>query len=77
MKVQIERDLFIELMQFFNQDPDQIRNGLEADLLKQQLNEKFQKIINNILFTKYKRAATKEEKEAAIKKYLENKENLY
>ena len=74
-QVQIDRDLFIALMNFFNQDPNQIRHGLETELLKEQLNEKFQKIINNILFTKYKKAATTEERAAAIKEYIDNKEN--
>lgn len=73
-QVQIDRDLFVELVKFFNQDPEQIRQGLQSDLIKNQLNNKFQKIINNILFTKYKTAASQEERDAAIEEYLKNKE---
>jgi len=73
-QVQIDRDLFVELVKFFNQDPEQIRQGLQSDLIKNQLNNKFQKIINNILFTKYKTAASQEERNAAIEEYLKNKE---
>lgn len=72
-QVQIDRDLFVELMNFFNQEPEQIKHGFQSEYLKQQLNEKFQKIINNILYTKYKKAATEEEKAAAIQEYLKNK----
>lgn len=71
--VQIPQSLFIELVKFFNQEPEEIRDGFKAQCIKQELNSKLDKMINHILYSEYKRAVTPEEKEKALGEYLENK----
>lgn len=75
--VQIPQSLFVELIEFFNQEPEDIRDGFKAQCIKQDLNTKLDKMISHILYSEYKRAATPEEKKKALNKYLENKREIF
>ena len=67
-QVQISEDLFLLLIQYhifecYN----------EEEKIVEELQQKFDSIINRNLYTKYKTAPTEEEKENARKEYLDRK----
>lgn len=68
--VQIESDLFIALLDYFN-DPES--NAYMSEEIRKKLDDKLEKLINRELFTKYKRAVTADEREKARKEYLEQR----
>lgn len=70
-QVQISLELFCDLVDYFY--PDNEKNfpaGYEADVIRQQLSEKMQSIINRELFTRYKTAKTSAERERYRREYL-------
>lgn len=70
-QVQIDEQLFKELIEyFFSED---VITDSKADNIRQQLNEKLDKLIARELFTKYKRAITVAEREEFRKEYLQHK----
>lgn len=71
-QVQIDRDLFVALVKYFNDD-DNCKTAAALSI-QQQLNNKFNKIINHILYDRYKRATTPEERQQALTEYLNNKQ---
>ncbi len=68
--VQIESDLFIALLDYFN-DPES--NAYMSEEIRKKLDDKLDKLMNHELFTKYKRATTADEREQARKEYLEQR----
>jgi hypothetical protein len=66
-QVQIPYELFIDLIRYFNFD-----NGedLKGDI-KKALNEKMGAIARREMYSKYKTAATEEEREEARQQYLD------
>ena len=68
--VQIESDLFIALLDYFN-DPES--NAYMSEEIRKKLDDKLDKLINHELFTKYKRASTPTEREEARKEYLKQR----
>lgn len=70
-QVQIDRDLFVALVKYFNDE--QNCNCSAAENIRLQLNNKFNKIINHILYDRYKRSTTQEERQQALSDYLSNK----
>lgn len=66
--VQIPQELFFAIMKYFLLEQEdlklQIQKGLE---------EKFDAMVMRELYTKYKSASTKEEKEKARKEYLDKR----
>lgn len=71
-QVQIDRDLFVALVKYFN-DGDNCKSAAALSI-QQQLNNKFVKIINHILYDRYKRATTPQERQQALTEYLNNKQ---
>ena len=71
-QVQIDRNLFVDILKYFNDENN--CKSLEAMLIKEKLNEKFNKIINHILYDRYKRATTPQERQQALTEYLNNKQ---
>lgn len=69
-QVQIDRDLLVMLYKYFNNNDN--LNSFDALLIRDKVNDKFQKVINHILFEKYKRAVTDEERREALSEYLDN-----
>lgn len=70
-QVQISLELFCDLVDYFY--PDNEKNfpaGYEADVIRKQLSDKMQSIINRELFTRYKTAKTPLEREQARREYL-------
>lgn len=68
--VQIDKDLFLDLIRYFN--------GLGADerlesAIKQGLNDKLDKMVQREYFSQMKTAATEEERQLARTKYLESR----
>ncbi len=68
-QVQISEDLFLSLIKYhilehYYNEEEKIVKGLK---------EKYDKIVNRNLYTKYKTAPTKEEKEKARQEYLDRK----
>jgi hypothetical protein len=67
-QVQISEDLFLSLIKYHilecHNDEEKIVKGLK---------EKYDSIINRNLYTKYKTAPSKEEKEKARQEYLDRK----
>ena len=67
-RVQISEDLFLSLIKYHllecHNDEEKIVKGLK---------EKYDSIINRNLYTKYKTAPSKEEKEKARQEYLDRK----
>lgn len=72
-QVQIEFDLFCELLTYFHDHQDEHESGSDFDEIYRKLSNKADKIINRELFTRYKRAATPEERERYRKQYLEKR----
>lgn len=68
-QVQIDYELFLDLLRYFIQeDTDEM---LFEDIAA-ALEGKLDKMITRELFTEYKRAATRQEREAARQKYLDH-----
>ncbi|MCM1223428.1 MAG: complexin-2 [Lachnospiraceae bacterium] len=62
--VQISQELFFALMKYFILGQEELQKGLE---------EKFDAMVMRDLYTKYKSAPTKEEKEKARREYLDRR----
>lgn len=71
-QIQINYELFCSLCDFFFDD-ETAPQGIEADNIRNQLNEKIDKIISRELFTKYKRAISPSEREAYRQEYLNHR----
>ena len=69
---QIELQLFFAIYDYFFNNPDGQPQGYEADEIRRKLDEKLDKVISRELFSKYKRAATAEEREQARQQYLDH-----
>lgn len=72
-QVQIEFDLFCELLTYFHDHQDEHESGSDFDEIYRKLSDKADKIINRELFSRYKRAATPEERERYRKEYLDKR----
>jgi hypothetical protein len=70
-QVQIDLDLFLDLLDYFEGE----YQGEEflADSIRKQLDSKLDKLIARELFTKYKRAPSGPEREAARREYLDRR----
>lgn len=66
--VQISEDLFIALMKYHLLDIEEVQPEI-----KKSLTDKMDSITMRILYSKYKTAPTKEEKEKARKEYLDKR----
>ena len=64
--VQISEELFCELYKYFCLDNEDV-----FQKCKDELQIKFDKIVNRNLYTKYKTSATDEEREKARQEYLD------
>ena len=72
-QIQIDEELFWRIVAFV--DPDDDCHGatwLEDDIRK-QLDIKIDKMIDRVLFTRYKRSPTGPEREAARREYLDRR----
>ena len=73
-QVQISLELFSDLVDYFYPDNEQdYPAGYEADVIRKQLSDKMQSIINRELFTRYKTAKTPSERERYRREYLEQR----
>ena len=70
-QVQIEFDFFCEMLTYFHDHQDEHESGSDFDEIYRKLSDKADKIINRELFSRYKRAATPEERERYRKEYLD------
>ena len=73
-QVQISLEMFCDLVDYFY--PDNEKNfpvGYEADIIRKQLSDKMQSIINRELFTRYKTAKTSAERERYRREYLKQR----
>lgn len=68
--VQIDKDLFDQILDFFLGDSS---TEADAELIREQLAIKLDKLIARQLFTIYKTAPTAEERERARKQYLDER----
>lgn len=68
-QIQIDESLFRAICDFFFSE--QAPNGYEADAIRQELDQKLDKLIARELFSKYKRSPTGAEREKARKEYLD------
>lgn len=68
--VKIEYRLFIELYRLIVHNDIDSEESFER--IKQELESKFQRLVNHELYSKYKTALTKEEQEKARQKYLDS-----
>ncbi len=66
--VQIDYDLFIDLCSYFLRDEEYL-----APCIREQLQDKCDSLVSRALFTRYKRAATAEEREEARQAYLDQR----
>ena len=70
-QVQISLELFSDLVNYFFSDNEKdYPKSYEADVIRKQLSEKMQSMINRELFTRYKTAKTPLEREQARREYL-------
>ena len=67
-QVQISEDLFLSLIKYHI-----LEHYNEEEKIVKELKEKYNKIANRKLYTKYKTALTEEEKEKARQEYLNRK----
>ena len=67
-QVQISEDLFLSLIKYHI-----LEYYNDEEKIVKELKEKYNKIANRKLYTKYKTALTKEEKEKARQEYLNRK----
>lgn len=68
--IQIDSELFIELLDYFFDDstPD----TWQTQAIRKKLESKLDKLISRELFSKYKRTPTGEEREQARREYLQH-----
>lgn len=71
-QIQIPEELFYDLVDYFLSSEYKGEEFL-ADEIKKGLEDKLDKIINRMLFTKYKRTPTGAEREQARKAYLDRR----
>ena len=72
--VQIPFELFSDLVNYFFPDNEQdYPKGYEADVIRKQLSDKMQSMINRELFTRYKTATSPTERERYRREYLEQR----
>ena len=67
-QVQISEDLFLSLVKYHI-----LEYYNDEEKIVKELKEKYDKIVNRSLYTKYKTAPTEEEKEKARQEYLNQK----
>lgn len=67
-QIQIDFDLFCDLYAYFYENHKDFDPSSD---IWYRIEDKMDKVVARELFTKYKRAATPEEREAARKKYLD------
>ena len=67
-QVQISEDLFLSLVKYHI-----LEYYNDEEKIVKELKEKYDKIVNRSLYTKYKTASTEEEKEKARQEYLNRK----
>ena len=67
-QVQIDKDLFFDLYDYIVE-----REDLESIELCQRMQDKINKMIDRELFSRYKRAATPEERESYRRQYLDRR----
>ena len=67
-QVQIDEELFAALCVYFLQDPDE----LDFDDIAAALSDKLDKMVARALYTEYKTAANRSEREAARNRYLDH-----
>lgn len=73
-QVQISLELFCDLVDYFYSDNEKdYPTGYEADIIRKQLSDKMQSIINRELFTRYKTAKTSAERERYRREYLKQR----
>lgn len=66
--VQISQELFLQLCQYHLMD-----NPSAGDTIKQALSDKLDTMVQRDLYTKYKTAATQEQRDQARQKYLDKR----
>lgn len=72
--IQIPIKLMADLINYFYPDSESERpEGVLADSIRCQIEDKMQKITNRALFTDYKTATTAEQRESARKAYLKKR----
>lgn len=72
--VQISFELFSDLVNYFFPDNEKdYPTGYEADVIREQLSDKMQSMINRELFTRYKTATSPTERERYRREYLEQR----
>ena len=67
-QVQISKDLFLSLVKYHI-----LEYYNDEEKIVKELKEKYNKIVNRSLYTKYKTAPTEEKKEKARQEYLNRK----
>lgn len=67
-KIQLDFGLFIDICGYFLRDDTQLASGI-----REQLQEKCDRLISRELFSRYKRTATSAEREAARREYLDHR----
>lgn len=73
-QIQIDFELFRDILDYFYNHYDEHESEPDFNDIYEKLSEKVEKIINRELFTRYKRAATPEERERYRKEYLDRRE---
>lgn len=66
--IQISEELFLNLVKFHLYG-----NMKQSDAIKQELNDKLNKMLDRELYSQYKTAKTQEEREQARQDYLDRK----
>lgn len=72
-QIQIDFELFCDLLSYFHNHQEE-QHDYDYDEIYEKLSDKADKIINRELFSKYKRAATPEERERYRQEYLNRRE---
>lgn len=67
-QIQIDKDLFFALCRYHLMDCDDV-----SDDIKKALNDKLDALVQRDLYTKYKTAATQEQKDKARQEYLDKR----
>ena len=74
MNIQIPVELMAELIEYFYPDSESERpEGALADSIRNQIEDKMQKITNRALFSEYKTATTADRRESARRAYLKER----
>lgn len=72
--IQIPKKLMGDLIYYFYpDDPSERPTGWLADEIREQIEDKMQRVTNRVLFTRYKTARTPEEREQARRAYLKER----